>query len=81
MFSYSKMAKFCWCVVLNSCPSLCCEIYMHVLFSNLYLYQLKTFTNMVWCLFAMEEEEEEGNVYLTTHSTHFIYSYMASNIW
>ena len=23
----------------------------------------------------------EGNVYLTTHSTHFIYSYMASDIW
>ena len=24
---------------------------------------------------------KEGNVYLTTHSTHFIYGYMASDIW
>ena len=24
---------------------------------------------------------KEGNVLLTTHSTHFIYSYMASDIW
>ena len=23
----------------------------------------------------------EGNVYLTTHSTHFIYGYMASDMW
>ena len=26
---------------------------------------------------GMEREREEGNVYLTTHSTHFIYGYMA----
>ena len=26
-------------------------------------------------------ERKEGNVYLTTHSTHFIYGYMASDIW
>ena len=24
---------------------------------------------------------KEGNLYLTTHSTHFIYGYMASDIW
>ena len=24
---------------------------------------------------------KEGNVYLTTHSAHFIYGYMASDIW
>ena len=24
---------------------------------------------------------KEGNVYLTTHSTQFIYGYMASDIW
>ena len=31
-----------------------------------------------------EEEEEEGRkelFYLMTHSTHFIYGYMASEIW
>ena len=27
------------------------------------------------------EGRKEGNVYLTTHSTHFIYGYMASDIW
>ena len=27
------------------------------------------------------EREREMNVYLTTHSTHFIYGYMASDIW
>ena len=26
------------------------------------------------------EDEMDGNVYLTTHSTHFIYGYMASDI-
>ena len=26
-------------------------------------------------------EEEEGMFYLTTHSVHFIYGYMASDIW
>ncbi|XP_041374888.1 uncharacterized protein LOC121387752 isoform X2 [Gigantopelta aegis] len=31
-----------------------------------------------WFLMALEEE---GNVYLTTHSTHFIYGYIASDIW
>ena len=25
--------------------------------------------------------ENERNVYLTTHSTHFVYGYMASDIW
>ena len=29
----------------------------------------------------MEGRKEEGNVYLTTHLTHFIYGYMASDIW
>ena len=28
-----------------------------------------------------EEEEEEEMLYLTTHTTHFIYGYMASDIW
>ena len=28
-----------------------------------------------------QEEEEEEVFYLTTHSTHFIYGYMASDIW
>ena len=36
---------------------------------------------------TMEEKDkqdgrkEEENVLLTTHSTHFIYGYMASDIW
>ena len=29
----------------------------------------------------MGPPRKEGNVYLTTHSTHFIYCYMASDIW
>ena len=28
----------------------------------------------------VEEEEEEGMFYLTTHSTHFIHGYIASDI-
>ena len=28
-----------------------------------------------------KEHEQEGMFYLTTHSTHFIYGYMASDIW
>ena len=28
-----------------------------------------------------KEGRKEGNVYLTTHSTHFICDYMASDIW
>ena len=28
-----------------------------------------------------DSETKEGNVLLTTHSTHFIYGCMASNIW
>ena len=28
-----------------------------------------------------EEERERELFYLTTHSTHFIYGYMASDIW
>ena len=29
----------------------------------------------------MDKEESKEIFYLTTHSTHFIYSYMASDIW
>ena len=32
------------------------------------------------CLFDCINVKEEGNVYLTTHSTHFIYGYMASDM-
>ena len=28
-----------------------------------------------------ERGERERNVYLMTHSTHFIYGYMSSDIW
>ena len=30
---------------------------------------------------AAEREREREMFYLTTHSTHFIYGYMASDIW
>ena len=30
---------------------------------------------------ASDKGRKEGNVYITTHSTHFTYSYMASDIW
>ena len=33
---------------------------------------------MYMCLYGEKNEEV---FYLTTHSTHFIYSYMASDIW
>ena len=32
-------------------------------------------------LVAIRASERERNFYLTTHSTHFIYGYMASDIW
>ena len=32
-------------------------------------------------IFKIWEREREINFYLTTHSTHFIYGYMASDIW
>ena len=38
-----------------------------------------------WILFCVrgerEKEREREMLYLTTHSTHFIYGYMASDIW
>ena len=35
----------------------------------------------IWWAFYYMEGRKEGMFYLTTHSTHFIYGYMASDIW
>ena len=35
----------------------------------------------IWILQCEEREREREMFYLTTHSTHFIYGYMASDIW
>ena len=35
----------------------------------------------LWKATSGKKEREREMFYLTTHSTHFIYSYMASNIW
>ena len=46
--------------------------------------QLANFDRPVLALLVthvFEVFERERNVYLTTHSTHFIYGYMASDIW
>ena len=46
--------------------------------------QLANFARPVLALLVthvFEVFERERNVYLTTHSTHFIYGYMASDIW
>ena len=40
----------------------------------------KTGISSKWGQMAMKEREREM-FYLTTHSTHFIYGYMASDIW
>ena len=34
-----------------------------------------------YCFIYLEREREREMFYLTTHSTHFIYGYMASDIW
>ena len=34
-----------------------------------------------FCFFTRILGRKEGNIYLMTHSTHFIYGYMASDIW
>ena len=41
---------------------------------------LITYKSLVVCCVCMLEREREM-FYLTTHSTHFIYGYMASDIW
>ena len=41
------------------------------------LFQLVAMLQMKY----VNEYERERNVYLTTHSTHFIYGYMTSDIW
>ena len=40
----------------------------------------KSFLKIVFAIY-MKEEREREMFYLTTHSTHFIYGYMASDIW
>ena len=42
---------------------------------NKWLYIFKCRTRLIYCL------RKKRNVYLTTHSTHFIYGYLLSDIW
>ena len=42
-------------------------------------WSLSTF--FIWDLYLFMKEREREIFYLTTHSTHFIYGYMASDIW
>ena len=37
--------------------------------------------NMAYCILTEKGVREREMFYLTMHSTHFIYSYMASDIW
>ena len=44
--------------------------------------QLKRYSNKIQHHFETSQQEREREMfYLTTHSTHFIYGYMASDIW
>ena len=38
-------------------------------------------TMLIMMIALIEREKEKEMFYLTTHSTHFIYGYMASDIW
>ena len=53
-----------------------CNISLLLLFCILTILAASETTNMV-----REREREREIFYLTTHSTHFIYGYMASDIW
>ena len=50
-----------------------CIIHIHIFSSNA--------CNMIRVQSERERERERDMFYLTTHSTHFIYGYMASDIW
>ena len=52
------------------------KIHMH---THVMCSLLPKFANIIY--FQEKEKEREKMFYLTTHSTHFIYGYMASDIW
>ena len=61
---------------------LMCEIrYAVWMFSFYYLFNLYIRLKFYNCIYHMKREREREMFYLTTHSTHFIYGYMASDIW
>ena len=54
---------------------------MCVCFSFTFPFALTITLTFSTSLFGSEREREREMFYLTTHSTHFIYGYMASDIW
>ena len=46
-----------------------------------FIRKVKTFVNLLKEIYIVDCMRKEGIFYLTTHSTHFIYGNMASDIW
>ena len=66
-----------WIGYVNNkvCVCVCVHIHRHIHYTNIYL-QAHNGSSLAKGIIGMKEM-----FYLTMHSTHFIYGYMASNIW
>ena len=75
----NKRKQLSICSVLNS---VCCKNNVMVLECYPGSFVVKThLSKRCLFLFQMWKEREREMFYLTTHSTHFVYGYMASDIW
>ena len=55
--------------------------YLYFGYSYIVLFVVSAFLTCLRQIMNIYVEREKEMFYLTTHSTHFIYSYMASDIW
>ena len=81
MFCNSKKRRkvlFCYCLLPVQVNSTCLLSVLDNSFVEATTRDIFIFENVI--LFATDRKGKEM-FYLTTHSTHFIYGYMASDIW